>query len=80
MTRQVKTRIRLGIHSGSPSDQGPRCPHEETLGHYLSIAKFRRVSQRNLAECLREMIQSFSTNFRGVSPQNFAQWVFRGET
>ena len=33
----------------SPSDQSPRCPHEETFGPYLPIAKFRGVSPRNLA-------------------------------
>ena len=46
MTRKVKTHIRLDIRSGSPSDQSPRSPHEETLGPYLSIAKFRGVSRR----------------------------------
>ena len=51
----------------------PRCPHEETLGPYLPIAKFRGVSPRNLAECLREMSRSFSANFCGVSPRNFAE-------
>ena len=35
MTRRVKTHIRLGISSVSPSDQSPRCPHEETLGPYF---------------------------------------------
>ena len=50
MTRRVKTHIRLGIRSVSPSDQSPRCPHEETLGPYLPIAKFRGVSSRNFAE------------------------------
>ena len=58
MTRRVKTHIRLGIRSVSPSDQSPRCPHEETLGPYLPIAKFRGVMSR-----------SFSGNFRGVSPK-----------
>ena len=38
----------------------------------LSIAKFSEVSPRNLAECLREIAQSFSANFRGVSPRIFA--------
>ena len=57
MTRQVKTHIRLGIRSGSPSDQSPRCPHEETLGPYLPIAKFQGVSLRNLAEFLRKISQ-----------------------
>ena len=73
MTRRVKTRIRLDIRSVSPSDQSPSCPHEETLGPYLPIAKFRRVSPQNLAEFLREILQSFSANFRGVSPRNFAE-------
>ena len=50
MTRRVKTHIRLGIRSVSSSDQSPRCPHEETLGPYLPIAKFRGVSPRNFAE------------------------------
>ena len=54
MTGQVKSHIRLGISSGSPSDQSPRCPHEETLGPYLPIANFRGVSTRDLAVCLRE--------------------------
>ena len=69
MTRQVKTHIRLGIFSGSPTYQSPRCPHEETLGPYLPIAKFREVSLRNLAEFLREMSRSFSANFRGENPR-----------
>ena len=43
MTRRMKTHIRLGIRSVSPSDQSPRCPHEETLGPYIPIAKFRIV-------------------------------------
>ena len=75
MTRQVKTYIGLGIRSGSPSDRSPRCPHEEILGPYLSIAKFRGVPPRNLTEFLREMSRSFSANFRGVSPQNFAEKI-----
>ena len=54
MTRRVKTHIRLGIHSVSPSDQSPRCTHAETLGPYLPIAKFRGVSPQNLVEFLRE--------------------------
>ena len=32
MTRRVKTHIRLGIRSVSPSDKSPSCPHEETFG------------------------------------------------
>ena len=74
MTRRVKTQIRLGIRSVSPSDQSPRCPNEETLGPYLPIAKFRRgFSLRNVADFLREILRSFSANFRGVSPRNFAE-------
>ena len=73
MTRQGKTHIRLGIHSGSPSDQSPRCLHEETLVPYLPIAKFRGVSPRNVAEFLHEMSRSFSTKCRGVSPQNVTE-------
>ena len=69
MTRQVKTHIRLGICSGSPSDQSPRCPHEETVGSYLLIMKFHGVSSRNFAEFLREMSQSFFMNFRGENPR-----------
>ena len=73
MTRRVKTRIRLGIHSVSASDQRPRCPHEETLDPYLPIAKCswsvsaksRGVSPRNLAEFFRELFR--------VSPQNFTE-------
>ena len=55
MTCRVKTRIRLGIHSDSPSDQSPCCPHEETLGPYLHIAKCCGVTPRNVAEFLREI-------------------------
>ena len=55
MTGRVKAYIRLGIRSVSPSDQSPRCPHEETIDPYLPIAKFRRVSPRNIAECLRAL-------------------------
>ena len=68
MTRRVKTHIRLGIRSVSPSDQSPRCPHEETLGLYLPIAKFLG-SPRNLAEFLRELSRSFSAKFRGENPR-----------
>ena len=53
MTPRVETHIRLGIHSVSPSDQSPRCPHEETLGPYLPIAKCWGVSPRTIAEILR---------------------------
>ena len=73
MTRRVKTHIRLGIRSVSPSDQCPRCPHEETLGPYVPIAKCRGVSPRNVAEFLRKLSRSFSANFRGVSRRNFAE-------
>ena len=52
MTPRVTIHIRLGIHSVSPSDQSPCCPHEETLGPYLPEAKFRRVSPQNLMELL----------------------------
>ena len=75
MTRRVKTHIRLGIRSVSPSDQSPHCLHEETLGPYLPIAKFRGVFPRNLAEFLRKMLRSFSANFRRVSPRNFAKKI-----
>ena len=73
MTRQVKTHIRLGIRSGSPSDQSVCYPHEETIASYLPIAKFRGVSSRNLAEFLREMSRIFFANLREVSPRNFAE-------
>ena len=73
MTRRVKTHIKLGIPSVSPFNQSPRCPHEETLRPEVPIAKFRGISPRNVAECLREMSRSFSANFRGVSPRNFAE-------
>ena len=69
MTRRVKTHIRLGIRLVPPSDQSPRCPHEETLGPYLPIGKFRGVSPRNIVEFLREISWSFSANFCGVSPK-----------
>ena len=62
MTRRVKIHIRLGIRSDSPSDQSPHCPHEETLGPYLHIAKF-----------LCKMSRSVSANFRRVSPGNIAE-------
>ena len=75
MTRRVKTHTRLGIRSVSPSDQSPRYPHEESLGPYLPIAKFRGVSPRNVAECLREMSRSVSANCRGVSPRTFAEFL-----
>ena len=69
MTRRVKTHIRLGIHLVSPSDQSPRCTHEETLGPYLPIAKVRGVSPQNFAEYLREILQSFSAKLRGEKPR-----------
>ena len=52
--RVIHTYIRLGIRSVSLSDQSPRCPHEETFGPYLPIAKYRGVSSRNVTEFLRE--------------------------
>ena len=58
MTPRVETHIRLGISSVSPSDQSPCCPHEETFGPYLPIAKF---------------LASFSAKYRRVSPQTFAE-------
>ena len=73
MTRRVKTHIRLGIRSVSPSDQSPRYPDGESLGPYLPIEKFRGVSPRNFAGCLRDISRSFSANFRRVSPRNFAE-------
>ena len=73
MTRQVKTHIRLVIRSVSPSDQSPRCPHEETLGPYLPHREISRSFSAKFAECLREMSRSFSANFCGVSPRKFAE-------
>ena len=64
MTRRVKTHIRLGIRSVSPSDQSPHCPHEETLGPYLPITKF-----------LREISRSVSEKCREVSPRTFAEFL-----
>ena len=64
MTRRVKTHIRLGIRSVSPSDQSPHCPHEETLGPNLPNLKF-----------LREISRSVSAKCRGVSPQTFAEFL-----
>ena len=69
MTRRVKTHIRLGIRSVSPSDQSPRCLHKETLGPYLPITKSRGVSPRNLTEFLRELLWSFSAKFHGENPR-----------
>ena len=46
MTCRVKTHVRLGIHLVSPSDQSPRCQHEETLGPHIPIAKFRGENPR----------------------------------
>ena len=54
MTRQVTTHIRLGIRSGSPDDQSPRCPHGETI--------------RSLPTH-REIPRSFSAKFRGENPR-----------
>ena len=67
MTGRVKTHIRLGIRSVCLSDPSPRCPHEETLGPYLPITKFRGVSPRNLA--------GVSAKCRGVSPGTFAEFL-----
>ena len=67
MTTQVETHIRLDSHSVSPSDQSPRCPHEESLGPYLTYLS------RNFTKFFREMSRSFCANFRGVFQQNFAQ-------
>ena len=47
----------------------PRCPHKETLGPYLPIAKFCGVPPRNVAEFLRELLRSFSAKFRGENPR-----------
>ena len=73
MTPQVETHIRLGIHSVFPSDQSPRCPHEETLGPYLPIAKFireiLRVSPRNITVFLHELSQGFSVKFLRENPR-----------
>ena len=75
MTRRVKTHIRLGIRSVSPSDQSPRCPHEKKLRALPThreisrsfSAKSRGVSPRNVVEFLRELLRSFSAKFRGVT-------------
>ena len=37
---------------------------------------FAEFFPRNLAEFLHEMSRSFSANFRGVSPRNFAEKTF----
>ena len=58
MTPRVETHIRLGICSVCPSDQRPRCPHEETIGPYLPIAQ-------NFAEFLRKI----SRKFRAENPR-----------
>ena len=55
MTRRVKTHFSLNIRSVSPSEQSPRCPHEETLGPHLPVVKFRGVSLRIFSEFLREI-------------------------
>ena len=65
MTRRVKTHISLGLRSVSLSDQSPRCPHEETLGSSVPIAKFRGVSQRNVTEFLCKLSRSFSAKTLG---------------
>ena len=87
MTRRVKTHIRLGIRSVSPSDQSPRYPHEETLGPYLPIAKFRglslRTSPRNFAEKTLGEISDFYFSprkelfrARGVPQRNTKKELF----
>ena len=67
----MKTHIRLGIRSFSPSDQSPRRPHGEILGPnlHVPIAKFRGVSPRNVAESLRELLRGFSAKFSGENPR-----------
>ena len=64
MTRRMKTHIKLGICSVSPSHQSPNCLHEETL-----------VSPRILTQFLREMSRSFTAKSRGVSPRNVAEKI-----
>ena len=76
MTRRVMTHIRLGIRSGSPPDQSPRCPHDETLGPYLPITKLSGVSLRNVAECLREISWSFSAKFRRENHRRNNSFLF----
>ena len=75
MTRRVKTHIRLGVRSVSPSDQSPRSPHDlRFLGNYREIsrcffAKSREVCPRNVEEFLRELSRTFSAKFRGENPR-----------
>ena len=76
MTRRVMTHIRLGIRSGSPPDQSPRCPHDETLGPYLPITKLSGVSSRNVRECLREISRSFSSKFRRENHRRNNSFLF----
>ena len=76
MTRRVKTHIRLGIRSVSPSDECPRCPHEETLGPYVPIAKCRGVSPQIVAKFLRELSRCFSAKFRGENPRRNKLFLF----
>ena len=59
MTRRVKTHVRLGIHSGSLSNQSPLCTHEEILGPYLPIVKFCGVSPQNVSEKTLGKISDF---------------------
>ena len=83
MTRQMKTHIRLGSPSGSSSDQSPRYPHEETLGPYLPIAKFRGVSPQNVAKFLREVGEISDFYFsprKKKKKKKITQGVFSGET
>ena len=74
--RPVETNISMGIRSVSRSGQSLRYPHEKPL-FLIYPSRFRRVSTRNLAECLREILRSFSANFRGVSPRHFAHKTLR---
>ena len=76
MTRRVKTHIRLGIRSGSPSDQSslPAWSNLRFLPTHREIsrsfsAKSRIVSPQNVAEFLREFLRSFSAEFRGENPR-----------
>ena len=73
-------KISLGIRSVSPSDQSPRCPHEETLGPYLPIVKFCGVSPRNFAEKTLGEINDFYFSPRKKKKKKISQGVFRGET
>ena len=76
MTRRVKAHIRLGIRSVSPSDQSPRCPHEETLGPYLPIAKFRGENPRRNKSFLFFSAKKKIFRTRGVSCRNAKKELF----